>query len=216
MDFGGMAMSSTGGPMIAGKWMNQHTGEVVTVRDSYMDGENMFVSLSNGRQLTMQEFQNYVQMSEDGGDTVEQIAAAAKEKKEKQPKYDPSLVFDGIDTTPSGGMSALQRQILSKEAASLGVSLDEDAPKAQPAECVPELSSGNEQERMIMKILDKADAPELSFNVVWDNCPCSELAVLKEYFGVTDADIAKTVIKKYVTKQDIDSVVTEWVKDRKI
>ena len=65
MDLGGIATMGGGGPIISGQWINQRTGEQVTVRDSYMDGENMFVVLTNGQTLNMDEFQDYIQMSDD-------------------------------------------------------------------------------------------------------------------------------------------------------
>ena len=35
--------------------------------------------------------------------------------------------------------------------------------------------------------------------------------MLKEYFNVTNDDIAKAIIKKYVSKEDLDNIVSEWV-----
>lgn len=220
MDFGGMAMSSTGGPMISGQWVNQKTGEVVTVRDSYMDGEQMYVTLSNGKQITMEDFQCYVQMSEDNDKLIESIQKQQNEKK-NTPKYDPSLVFDGIDTTPktAPSVSPLQKQILSQEATSLGITYEENVTATNSADPAvvktvvdkSAVETSSEQEKMIMKILDKSDAPTIEFSVVWEGCPKKELSMLKEYFGVSSEDIAKAIIKKYVTMEDVKNVVTGWV-----
>lgn len=226
MDFGGMAMSSTGGPMITGQWVNQRTGEVVTVRDSYMDGEQMYVTLSNGKQLTMEDFQCYVQLTEGNDKLIENIQ---NEKKDK-PKYDPSLVFEGIDTTPKAAtvVSPLQKQILSQEANSLGITYEENAGvpnkvadvvvKTVIDKSVTDVSTetSSEQEKMIMKILDKSDAPAINFTVVWEGCPKKELSMLKEYFNVSSEDIAKAIIKKYVTMDDVKNVVTSWVAEENI
>lgn len=226
MDFGGMAMSSTGGPMITGQWVNQRTGEVVTVRDSYMDGEQMYVTLSNGKQLTMEDFQCYVQLTEGNDKLIENIQ---NEKKDK-PKYDPSLVFEGIDTTPKAAtvVSPLQKQILSQEANSLGITYEENAGvpnkvadvvvKTVIDKSVTDASTetSSEQEKMIMKILDKSDAPVINFTVVWEGCPKKELSMLKEYFNVSSEDIAKAIIKKYVTMDDVKNVVTSWVAEENI
>ena len=224
MDFGGMAMSSTGGPMISGQWVNQRTGEVVTVRDSYMDGEKMYVTLSNGKQITMEDFQCYVQMSEDNDKLIESIQKQQNEKKNK-PKYDASLVFDGIDTTPktTPSVSPLQKQILSQEANSLGITYEENTAATNSADVVIKavidksaIETSSEQEKMIMKILDKSDMPTIEFSVAWEGCPKKELSMLKEYFGVSSEDIAKAIIKKYVTMDDVKNVVTTWVSNEDI
>ena len=219
MDLGGMAMMGGGGPMITGQWINQRTGERVTVRDSYMDGENMFVILTNGRQLTMEEFQDYVQMSDDvydeKGNKIGNEKPSQKKTAKKKPSYDPNIVFDGMDSTSQPVQSDLQKQILAAEAAELGLNQD-DSPQnygvePQDIPLVPKYSKVTEQEQMIMKILDKTEKPQISFNVSWDAYPNNELKMLKEYFNVTNDDIAKAIIKKYVSKEDLDNIVSEWV-----
>ena len=125
-------MMGGGGPMITGQWINQRTGERVTVRDSYMDGENMFVILTNGRQLTMEEFQDYVQMSDDvydeKGNKIGNEKPLQKKTAKKKAAYDPNLVFDGMDSTAQPIQSDLQKQILAAEAAELGLNQD-DSPQ---------------------------------------------------------------------------------------
>lgn len=223
MDLGGMAMMGGGGPMITGQWINQRTGEKVTVRDSYMDGENMFVILTNGRQLTMEEFQDYVQMSDDvydeKGNKIGNENPSQKKTAKKKPAYDPNLVFDGMDSTEQPIQSDLQKQILAAETAELGLNQD-DSPQnygenygvePQDVPLVPKHSEVTEQEQMIMKILDKTEKPQISFNVSWDAYPNNELKMLKEYFNVTNDDIAKAIIKKYVSKEDLNNIISEWV-----
>ena len=223
MDLGGIAMMGGGGPMITGQWINQRTGEKVTVRDSYMDGENMFVILTNGRQLTMEEFQDYVQMSDDvydeKGNKIGNEKPSQKKTAKKKPAYDPNLVFDGMDSTEQPVQSDLQKQILAAETAELGLNQD-DIPQnygenygvePQDVPLVPKYSEVTEQEQMIMKILDKTEKPQISFNVSWDAYPNNELKMLKEYFNVTNDDIAKAIIKKYVSKEDLNNIISEWV-----
>lgn len=219
MDLGGMAMMGGGGPMITGQWINQRTGERVTVRDSYMDGENMFVILTNGRQLTMEEFQDYVQMSDDvydeKGNKIGNEKPSQKKTNKQKPAYDPNLVFDGMDSTAQTVQSDLQKQILAAEAEELGLNQDgspqNNDVENQETPLVSKYTKATEQEQMIMKILDKTERPQISFNVSWDAYPNNELKMLKEYFNVTNDDIAKAIIKKYVSKEDLDNIVSEWV-----
>lgn len=195
MDFGGMTMIDGGGPMVSGQWINQKTGETVTVRDSYMDGEGMFVVLTNGQTLSMDEFTDYVQMSTDESDKNKPIAQPVKKDK---PSYDPNIVFEGMERKES---SSLQKQILG----------DEYIEEANVIETITTPEVISESLDIIYKILDKTDKPKISFNVEWDSYPTNEMNMLKEYFGITNDDIAKAIINKYVNTDDICDIVTEWV-----
>ena len=237
MDLGVMSTMAEGGPMITGQWINQKTGEQVTVRDSYIDGDDMYIMLTNGKQLTLSEFQDYVQMSEEtyderGNNLGTQPQTSFREAKKgdtnkKKPTYDPNLVFDGIDTnkkTSVQGMSDLQKQILADEAASLGLNTDDtddtiitvsDEPTVQHKVIQP-FDEASEKEQMIMKILEKTENPKISFNVSWEGYPNKELKMLKEYFNISNEDISKAIIKKYVTRNEIEKIVTEWIEKEQL
>lgn len=218
MDLGVMSAMAEGGPMITGEWINSKTGEHVTVRDSYIDGDDMWVVLTNGKQLTMSEFQDYVQMSAETYDeNGKQIANApqtsfteSNTKKKDKPNYDPNLVFDGIDTT-NIAVSPLQKQLLSKEAEELGLNLDNTDTQTYVQDNTPKQHNLTNKEQMILKILDKADAPKIEFNVKWDKCPKHELNMLKEYFDITDNDISNTIVRKYISIDNVADIVSEWV-----
>lgn len=193
-------MMDGGGPMVNGQWINQRTGETVTVRDSYMDGEGMFVVLTNGKTLSMDEFTDYVQMTADESDTTNKTIEKPIEKTEK-PTYDPNLVFEGMDKTDA---PSLQQQVL----------CDEYIEPIEITDVVDsKVESVSESLDMIYKILDKTEKPNISFNVEWDSCPISELNMLKEYFGITNEDIANAIINRYVNTDDICNIVIEWVKN---
>ena len=111
--------------------------------------------------------------------------------------------------------SDIQKQILAAEAEELGLNQDgshqNNDVENQETPLVSKYTKATEQEQMIMKILDKTERPQISFNVSWDAYPNNELKMLKEYFNVTNDDIAKAIIKKYVSKEDLDNIVSEWV-----
>lgn len=205
MDLGGIATMGGGGPMVTGQWINQRTGEKVTVRDSYMDGENMYVTLTNGRTITMEEFQDYIQMGDEEYDVNgnKKLATSKPIVKPKKQTYDPNVVFDGLD--PKNDTSDLQKKLLAKEVEEFGPTEEQTAIKQESKQ-----QSSSSQD-MIMKILDKTAAPRLTFSVEWDEYPVNELKMLKEYFNVSDEDIAKAIISKYVNTEDINKTVTDWV-----
>lgn len=205
MDLGGIATMGGGGPMVTGQWINQRTGEKVTVRDSYMDGENMYVTLTNGRTITMEEFQDYIQMGDEEYDVNgnKKLASSKPTAKQKKQTYDPNVVFDGLDA--KSDTSDLQKKLLAKEVEEFGSTEEQTVMKQESTQ-----QSSSSQD-MIMKILDKTAAPHLIFTVEWDEYPVNELKMLKEYFNVSDEDIAKAIISKYVNTEDINKTVTDWV-----
>ena len=53
VDFG----SGPTGAMISGKWVNKLTGQVINVRDSFMDGDNLIIMSDKG-QINGTDFTN--------------------------------------------------------------------------------------------------------------------------------------------------------------
>lgn len=209
MDLGGIATMGGGGPMVTGQWINQRTGEKVIVRDSYMDGENMYVTLTNGRTITMEEFQDYIQMSEEEYDTNGNKKLASSTKpvvKQKKSTCDPSLVFDGLDTNQKTNDSNLQQQLLSKEIEEFGTPVQEIP--------VQESQTTSSAQDMIIKILEKTETPKLSLTVNWDEYPLNELKMLKDYFNVSNDDISIAIMKMYINMDSIKETVTNWVNDK--
>lgn len=224
MNLGGAAIMGGGGPMITGTWINQRTGETVTVRDSYMDGEDMFVILTNGQTLSMDKFSEYIQMSEDEYDTRGNKVSSSSSKKstksnKKNPTYDPSLVFDGIDVKEqpkTQTASALQKQLLAHEAEELGINdgyLESTSFERKTVdESVYRAPSVDTKEKgMVSKILDDSPVPSFSFNVEWKGFPVAEMKMLQKHFNVTNEMIAESVIEKYVNIESIKKTITEWV-----
>ena len=149
------------------------------------------------------------------GNKIGNEKPSQKKTNKQKPVYDPNLVFDGMDSTTQPVQSDLQKQILAAEAEELGLNQDgspqNNDVENQETPLVSKYTKATEQEQMIMKILDKTERPQISFNVSWDAYPNNELKMLKEYFNVTNDDIAKAIIKKYVSKEDLDNIVSEWV-----
>ena len=57
--------SDDGGMGISGRWINKRTGQLINVRNSIIDGDNMIIITDNG-QISMNEFsRDYVQASDE-------------------------------------------------------------------------------------------------------------------------------------------------------
>lgn len=199
-----------GGPMISGNWINQKTGDMVTVRDTYMDGDNIYVMLTNGQQLSLSEFQDYVQMSDDEYNSAGIKTGTAPTV--PKPKQDASVIFDGMDKSADIEHHTTEVNDITNE---LNKILSADVEEPSIPSKVMSSSQPSSGKSMIEKIFDKqTETPSLDVNVSWDNFPIKELLMLKEYFDITDEDIASVIIEKFVNIDCIHDMMIEWLKDQ--
>lgn len=181
-----------GGPgaQITGTWYNKRTGQSITVRDSFIDGEGMQIMTSNGALISGDEFsRDYIQVD----NTV----------------YD----FDGKPTDEKD-------QIDYEEMFSHSTQVDYSAqvfPKQEtfsaPTTTTPQPKQGDMKYQMLSKLFDKlTDTPSLDVNVIWNSIPVSELNMLKSFFDLTDEDISDYIYEHYCTDVEIKAAITSAVK----
>ena len=208
MDFGGTAMMGGGGPMITGNWINLKTGEQVTVRDSFMDGDDMVIMLTNGKQMTLDDFQDYVQQSDEEydekGNMISMTNGGGIQKpgkpSHKVANVDASTVFAGMDDKVDVGVAA------EPPASDLEEVLGTAAPRHQKMEeAIPEGLKAASQ------IIHRSSSPKFKVSVEWDGFPKEELLMAKKFFDTTDDDIAKAIIGMHCTGHELESAVVEWV-----
>ena len=213
MDFGGTATMGGGGPMITGKWINTRTGEEVTVRDSFMDGEDMIIFLTDGRQMTLGDFQEYVQMSEEEYDENGQMlsgtngggiqkAASTDLPKKKKPSVDAATIFAGMDEKP------VEKTPEQDAADDLNDILNGEKEKEVRTKPQEKQSDGMQA---ACRVIHKASSPKFTVKVEWPDFPKNELQMCKDYFDTTDDDITKAIIGMHCTGHELEAAVTEWL-----
>lgn len=179
---------SGSGPMISGKFINKNTGKEIFVRDSIDDGNRMQLVLSDGTCITMDEFQNYVQMSDEEYDEHGNMIGIAKtstlNNTQSKPSIDTDLLFAGMGEQPKERKEEI---------------VVEDTPYGVTSivQAAPVQNKVNPKLEMINKILDKSEAPEIQVLINWPNKPEKEFDMLKTFFDVTNEDIAEAVYMKY-------------------
>lgn len=190
-----------GGPMITGKWVNTRTGEEVTVRDSFMDGEDMIIFLTDGRQFTLGDFQEYVQMSDEeydengnmmsntNGGGIQKPASTDLPKK-KTPNVDAATIFAGMEEKPVE-QSAVD-------------DLNEILSPSKPA-------GQSEGMTAASKVINRASKPKFIVKVEWPDFPKKELQMCKDYFDTTDDDIVKSIISLHCTGHELEAALTQWL-----
>ena len=174
MDFG----SGPGGAMISGKWINRKTGEVINVRDSFIEGDNNMVLMTDKGQMSMETFTKYyIQASDEMYDANGKVIDNKPVEISEVANVETDLVADPIVfnnpslNTPIGG-SAPKKQINNFE--------------------------------LIDKIFKKSNwEPNIEIDIKsGEDFPTKELNMLIDYFDVKIEDISE-YIGNYVINQDL-------------
>ena len=203
------SMSMEGGGMITGTWQNTKTGDIVTVRDSYIDGEDMVIVLTNGRQLTMDQFSDYVQVDT----TSQDLINMEKNKKENARQ---KLLFDGMGEAPKAhAQPTPTKQLLAQLGDDSLMEVEpvkqEDNTKENIEANMPKTKNDvSEAVDMVMKVLDKSPEPEIIVKVDWPDFPNDAVNTLKQFFNVTDKDIVDAVVAKYCKIEALRDAIEQW------
>ena len=199
-----------GGPQITGKWFNPHSGDVINVRDSLIDGDEMYLITDKGR-MSMQEFQQYLQVDENdampNGPVLPQPSADIKSQL-------------AVTTTNEGALSpdldifvdkTIQEQPMVQS--SITVNTPVNTTVNTPASTSANTHKENKSFEMIDKIFTKSNiVPKIKLIIEDDNFPYNELAMLMEYFDVSPDDIAEYVKDKFITGDIIKDCIGSYDK----
>jgi hypothetical protein len=188
-DFG----NGPGGPMIQGKWINRITGNIINVRDSIINGDEMLLITDQG-QINMEDFsRNYVQASTDiydeRGNIIGQEAIDPEDivMTSKQKVNNPKVNKATIDRD-----SKLQEDILQEDMSQITSVNNVDLLHTP----IDTISNNNykepesEKTKLIKTIFEKSAQPIINLDIEWAAFPKNELEMLMNYFGVTQDEIA--------------------------
>lgn len=188
-DFG----NGPGGPMIQGKWINRITGNIINVRDSIINGDEMLLITDQG-QINMEDFsRNYVQASTDiydeRGNIIGQEAIDPEDivMTSKQKVNNPKINKATIDRD-----SKLQEDILPEDMSQITSVNNVDLLHTP----IDTTSNNNykepesEKTKLIKTIFEKSAQPTINLDIEWAAFPKNELEMLMNYFGVTQDEIA--------------------------
>lgn len=215
-DFG----NGPGGPMIQGRWINRLNGNVINVRDSIINGDEMLLITDKG-QISMEDFsRNYVQASADIYDEHGNVIG--------QQDIDPSdIVMSSRQkvNNPKVNMKALEQGGKIEEIQNDDDILPEDMSQITSVNNTDilhtPLNSNNtikkepesEKTRLIKTIFEKSAQPTIDLDIEWAAFPKNELEMLMNYFGVTQDEIAE-YISNSIQKDAIIEAVNRFLTSR--
>jgi primase-polymerase (primpol)-like protein len=219
-DFG----NGPGGPMIQGKWINRMNGNIINVRDSIINGDEMLLITDKG-QISMDDFsRNYVQASADIYDEHGNVIG--------QEDIDPSTIVMSTRqkvNNPKVNMAALEKGGKIEEIQNNDDILPEDMSQITSVNTTDilhtPLNSNNinsnntnkqpesEKTKLIKTIFEKSAQPTISLDIEWAAFPKNELEMLMNYFGVTQDEIAE-YISNSIQKDAIIEAVNRFLTSR--
>lgn len=193
MPMGGFNSESSA--MISGKWINRQTGDIVNVRDSIIDGDNMIIITDRG-QIDLPTFSNnYIQASDDIYDesgnkigteklNTNEIVNASRPVDLKQAKKNELSEYELID------------EIVSE--------------KSKPLQQTETKSEQPPTYDIIDKVFSKINVmPNIHVDINWNEMPMTQIDTLINYLDVPVEDVAGYIITKYVNADRLTNEIAK-------
>lgn len=171
---------------ISGRWLNKRNGQMINIRNSVMDGDNMIIITDKG-QISMTEFsRDYIQASDDIYDETGKVIGHEEVKHEDYAENPDWLQIQETINTPR--MHNVN----------------------QPSKPVI-----NTNDQIIKKIFDKLTAyPKINVDIKWDDFPEAQMQTLVNFLDISIDDISKYIIKNYVNVEALALEITEILKSK--
>lgn len=179
---------------ITGQWVNKYTNDVINVRDSVIDGDEMII-ISDVGHINMKDFsENYIQIS----DTYTEAAK----------------IISGNGIVDMASLKSLDPTIVTKEISSNN--LTEQITKVSPVqygEPIEPIPINNEKFNLIDKLFNKIQfSPIINVQIESTNYPAEQLKMLKDIYDITNEDIANYIRDNYIFPETINDSIIKFVK----
>lgn len=170
-------MFGTQGPMMTGTWYNPNTGDSFTVRDCFFENNQYVVSTTDGRVLSYDMIQHYVQSDKP-------IEMSKTSQQETLPTEVADLIADDIfaDDDIYGVSQPLTLGNINQ----------------------PKVSQSNTpatNEGIIEKALSKATRPQVTADVKWVDFPKKHIEMLNEIMGINTTEIVEWYTRQLDTTE---------------
>lgn len=203
--------------MVSGEWMNKFTGEVVTVRDSIIDGDNMLIITNKGH-IDMRDFSdNYIQASDTLYDekgniighedinikdfqvvTPKMIQDAEKAKKDFNNEF---MNIDEFITEEPDESDTITNIVIEKPNQLKEYDVDIiEKPAGNPVSVNYDI---------IDKVFKKiSTAPQIKIDLEWEDFPKEQINTLINYLDIDINEIASYILHKYINNDINDIIIT--------
>lgn len=174
---------------ITGKWVHKHTNNIITVRDSIIDGDKMII-ISDAGQIDMTDFsENYIQISDEDYTSSQLITGNGLVNIESLHNIDPTLMVQPNIENNKEINCKVNNQIIAEENV-----------------------SNNENYNLIDKLFKKINfTPKVIVNIESSNYPTDKLNMLKEIYDITNEDISNYIRLNYIYPEIINAAINDFV-----
>lgn len=200
--------------MVSGTWMNKLTGEVVNVRDSIIDGDNMLIITDKGH-ISMNEFSNnYIQASDNIYDNNGNIIGTQKlDVGDLGPMITPKMIEDAkhakekfdsefINVDEFIESEQIEEKVITKD-------IKQETNKVKKI-INTKTEEHNKDWYIIDKVFSKIDFdPIIKIDINLKDFPKAQINTLIEFLDININDISSYIIEKYIN----DSVILDCVKN---
>ena len=178
-------MGMSAGPMMEGTWYNPSNGDSFTVKDTYFEGDQMYIIAMDGRRYNGDMIASYVHT--DGP------LPPKPQIDPNQPKMSKGQLFQGLDAEMQREMEGLIGQ------------------KPQPADPLNQVISEkpvhkndgvfqkteqvDEDTLLLKRLLDRVEMPKVICSVKWSKFPSKQLEML-EMLGVPEEKATDYLVSK--------------------
>lgn len=210
-------MNFDGAPMIDGVWMNKNTGEKIQIRDTIIDGDDMLLMTNVGTQISMNVFsRDYMQVSEEyydeNGNVISDTDTLNKIKENEIQSTKPditSMITTDIDDNFFDNLS--KKHNVTSASTALVNDYTEQKPDKKQCQTTIKKPKHSKNYELLNKLFTKVNIKP-HFNITdCDNFPTQQLRMLKDFYDVTDDDIAEYLIEYIFTNDDLKSIIVDFL-----
>lgn len=181
------------GPEITGSWKNYRTGEVINIRDTIIE-DNQLIGISDrGMQIPFSKLSSFVKLDSrepSRGPDYSNVSKPATKKAQPKP------FVDDVDREYNANYNADVMSEYEDEANRL---LNTPIkPAVQPVQ-QPTI---NPAITKVLEGLAEKDRPKINIDIEWNEVP-EGIMFLKKYLDISEGDIVKACIDKYI---DLDQI----------
>lgn len=214
-NFGNGIMMPNDVPMLSGTWYNPQTGDHFTVKDCFIEDNNIKVLTTDGRMLDYNIIQRYIKSDKPIPKQPKVDAQKKKTTKPATPKVDMTAGLKESVPEDINSMLTPEDQVL------LGYTSpdrleDPDEPYMPAVKTTvpapkPKVELKNAD--IIAKGLKKAEKPTIDVKLLWNTFPEKELNALTEIMDIPVEDIVNWMTEEYFKFDDLKKSVGEYIKN---
>ena len=191
-------MGMSGGPMMEGTWYNPSNGDSFTVKDTYFEGDQLYIITMDGRRINGDMLTSYVQS--DGPVS-------------KKPAIDPNqgkiggALFEGLDAEMQKEISGLIETPIKSQAADPLNSPITVSANNSPAPTAVE----DEDSLLLRRMMDRVTLPKITCSIKWSKFPSKQIEML-DMLGVPQEKVIEYIFNKIESSSIAESVKQALVK----